>query len=471
MEHGVGHPEERGYVLRVVLKEFLGLEYRTRLCDRAATHLSLEGVEQPRGIDIEDSLFPTGDDEWLSRDSLPLEPLESWSPPPWIRTAALGRQAIPVLLGRRVALGDYCLEDCHGIRLGLDIFGSVFFMLSRYEEAVAPSVRDDHDRFPASASVAFREGFLDRPIVDEYVDVLWACMKRLWPDLRRRSRQYKMMPTHDVDVVSTVIGRPWSKVGRSAMGDIIRRRSPAGACGRLLTRARNSYDDDPLNTFDFLMEQSESHDLVSEFYFMTGDGKCGPDGTYSIDAPFVQRLMKRIHDRGHLIGLHASYGTFRTAKAIRGEFDHLLRVAEKLRIDQPRWGGRQHYLRFGVPETWASWDEAGLDYDSTLSYADHVGFRCGTCHEFPVFDLRRRTQLRLTERPLIAMDGSLLDERYMGLGLHEVPVVLTNLATQCRAANGNLVVLWHNSSLYSEDMHSMYTWLVEGLSPVAPDFG
>ena len=53
-------------------------------------------------------------------------------------------------------------------------------MLSRYEEAVLLD-RDDHDRFPATASIAYKTGFLDRPIIDEYVEILWVAMKRVWP--------------------------------------------------------------------------------------------------------------------------------------------------------------------------------------------------------------------------------------------------------------------------------------------------
>jgi len=33
-----------------------------------------------------------------------------------------------------------------------------------------------------------------------------------------------------------------------------------------------------------------------------------------------------------------------------------------------------------------AWADAGMDYDSTLSYADRPGFRCGTCSEYPAFD-------------------------------------------------------------------------------------
>lgn len=55
--------------------------------------------------------------------------------------------------------------------------------------SVAPCVCSgaaDHDRFPATASLAYRAGFLDRPQIDEYLEILWAAMRRLWPGLQRK---------------------------------------------------------------------------------------------------------------------------------------------------------------------------------------------------------------------------------------------------------------------------------------------
>ena len=132
------------------------------------------------------------------------------------------------------------------------------------------------------------------------------------------------------------------------------------------------------------------------------------DGVYSMDDPWIRRLLKKIHDRGHEVGLHLSYNTFRI----------LIRRALNLSgstgmygegIDQKVWGGRQHFLRWENPTTWQNWEDAGLDYDSTLGLSHHTGFRCGTCFDYPVFNLVTRTALKLRERPLIVMDSALLE--------------------------------------------------------------
>ena len=44
-----------------------------------------------------------------------------------------------------------------GAAMTVDVLGSIFFLLTRYEEIVI-GTRDRHGRFPASASIAGREG-------------------------------------------------------------------------------------------------------------------------------------------------------------------------------------------------------------------------------------------------------------------------------------------------------------------------
>ena len=457
IEHAKGLAAERQYVLDVVFTSYLGLDYELREHSRPGTRITLIGDESQRELTVEDCLFDIPGDHWLTPQSLPSEPLAPWSPPGWLRGARELPAATPVIYGHpRPSPDDHRDEAC-SLRLDFDIFGSIFFMLTRYEEVVLPDSRDMHDRFAASSSLARREGFLERPIVDEYVEILWAALKHLWPELRRPKRHYRVVPTHDVDVVSSFLGLPWQRVARATLGDLARRGGASAALRRVRYSTRHSLKHDPLDTFDFLMEESETHGLVSEFYFMTGDGRSARDGRYSVEVPFVRRLLRRIRDRGHVIGLHASYGTSMDSKATRGEFEHLRRVMDELGIHQELWGGRQHYLRFHSPETWRDWDAAGLDYDSTVSYVENAGFRCGTCHEFPTFDLLQRRRLRLRERPLIAMEGSLLDQRYMALSLDAAVERMCELGDSCRGVRGDYVFLWHNSHLASEREKSAYS--------------
>ena len=283
--------------------------------------------------------------------------------------------------------------------------------------------------------------------------------------MQRKLRKYRVMLSHDVDHPLSVANKPWPAVLRNAGGDLLRRKDFRLATQRLYARLasyRGSFDADPCNTFDFIMETSERHGLQDAFYFITDHSAGAIDGDYSIGMPWVRGLMRRIHARGHEIGLHPSYNTFRDAAQTRREFVRLLEVAEEEGIKQNQWGGRQHYLRWEASTTWQNWADAGLSYDSTLSFADHAGFRCGVCYEFPTFNLPKRQRLNLYERPLIVMDASLFGKEYMQLAPQAALRKISALAKACQDYNGQFTLLWHNSMLLTGSQKRLYREVVEG---------
>jgi hypothetical protein len=371
-----------------------------------------------------------------------------------------GVEELPVLYGRGTARQEAVASNPDGVVLSIDVFGGAFFMLTRYEELVKPE-RDEHGRFPATASLARAEGFLHRPIVNEYAELLWSALQRCWPGARRRQRSFSLHLTHDVDHPLAATGIARRAVLRNAAGDVVRRRAPDLAARRLMAlarRARRRPAHDPYNTFDFLLGVSESHALRSSFYFMAPERPGPLDGVYDLHDPWIRGLLEQIHARGHEIGLHPSYDTYRDAARIEQEFARLRRATDALGIRQERWGGRQHYLQWESPTTWAHFERAGLDYDSSVGYADAVGFRSGICHEHPLFDLRARRTLRLRERPLIAMDVTL--SGYLGLSPDAARTAVLDVAAACRRHGGQLVLLWHNNEVARRVDQDWYRSLV-----------
>jgi hypothetical protein len=113
--------------------------------------------------------------------------------------------------------------------------------------------------------------------------------------------------------------------------------------------------------------------------------------------------------------------------------------------------------------SWQIWKDAGLDYDSTLGFADHVGFRCGTYHEFPVFNLSTRSPLRLRERPLVAMDTTLLAPQYMALRPEQAIEWIERLSSTCRRFGGTFSLLWHNTNLVQAWQGRLYLKILEAI--------
>jgi len=169
--------------------------------------------------------------------------------------------------------------------------------------------------------------------------------------------------------------------------------------------------------------------------------------------------MSSINSNGFDIGLHPSFLTYKDKEQTQREFELLKSRAKGLSIDQDTWGGRQHYLKWDPIETKHNWENAGLDYDSTLGYADFVGFRTGTCHDHPIFDPLGRKEMKLIERPLILMDCTLVAERYMNLGYSKQAYeMVQNLKGHCSRHNGNFNFLWHNSHFLLEEDKALFEY-------------
>lgn len=350
-------------------------------------------------------------------------------------------------------------EVAGGFRFGYDILALAAWMMTRQEEIGAEQL-DEHGRFPAVASHAFRYGYLERPIVDEWFFILGQVIKRQWPGLELKKSQFTVSVSHDVDQPSPIGFSSYPRVLRSMLGQVVKKRSLAGAIQlpiiKLNTRTQ-LYRGDPYNTFDWIMDASERNGLRSAFYFICGRTNPARDALYDVGHPAIRALLRRIHERGHEVGLHPSYETYMTPGAIADEFKTLRKVCEEEGVRQAEWGGRMHYLRWRHPETLREWSQAGLNYDSTLGYADLPGFRCGTCYDYPAYDLVRDELLDLRIRPLVVMECTVTAERYMGLGKgDEALQKIVALKEACRAVGGRFELLWHNSELLSGEDRRLF---------------
>ncbi|MGL3044487.1 polysaccharide deacetylase family protein, partial [Acinetobacter pecorum] len=217
---------------------------------------------------------------------------------------------------------------------------------------------------------------------------------------------------------------------------------------------KNIFKLDPYNTFNWLMEKSEKNNLKSRFYFICG-GKTKFDANYSVNNYVIKKLINQIKRRGHEVGIHPSYGCYLNPEQIQYEVTELKNIIGP----EHKIGARMHYLRFKYPETLIYLDDANVEYDSTLGYAEHIGFRCGTSHEYTPFNPITQQSLSIKVLPLILMEGTLY--HYMNLSLNEKTLnrVLL-LKKRCQFFNGNFTILWHNSELRSFKQRKFYESII-----------
>jgi hypothetical protein len=421
---------EKEYTFRVVLGEMLGVDYRVEFAEGEKNYrLCL-----PNGatLVLEDHFFEQKNEaDYLRAEHVPNK--IEWADSPF------GPENLAVVFGHN----HFTIKEKEA-RCGLDIFASAFFMLTRWEEYAQPD-RDAHGRFPAEKSLAVRADFLHRPVLNEWANLLWQLLQRLGWQQPRPQRQFQISLSCDVDHPRLW----WSAAARwkTVAGAIFRRGDWGEARYWLSMPERLSgVPRDPYDVFDAWFDFFAEKNLCAQFNFL-GERPRTSDCWYPLRHPFVQDLMQKIAARGHHIGFHPSYEAFENQAVFARELASLRAVAP-VEITS----GRQHYLRFAAPATWRAWAEAGLREDSTLGYAEAEGFRCGICHDFPVFDFLARRALPLREKPLVAMDVTLAQyRRYTPAQALER---LARLRHEVEKHGGDFTILWHNSSWHTPTWES-----------------
>jgi hypothetical protein len=345
-----------------------------------------------------------------------------------------------------------------GATIHYDILGLTYWMLTRLEEVRRKDL-DIHQRFPATSSHAFQHGYLERPIIDEWLNVLGQVIQRVWPELALKKHAFSIKVSHDVDSPSLYGFKPWSTIGRMMAGHLLKRRDIKAffiAPYVKLATGSQLHPTEPYNTFEWLMDISDANNIKSAFYFICG-GNHSHDADYEPEHPVIRNLMRRIHERGHEIGLHPSYDTFQKPALIKQEAERLKHICAEEGIKQNQWGGRMHYLRWEQPTTMRAWAGAGMTYDSTLGYADRPGFRCGTCHEYPAFDSVAQEQLSLRVRPLVVMECTVIGSVYLGLSVTDAAEAkMQQLKMRCQQVSGTFALLWHNSYFKTTHLKNIY---------------
>jgi len=322
-----------------------------------------------------------------------------------------------------------------------DILSSCFFMLSRLEEIIKKA-RDNHGRFSAFASTAYRQNFLDIPLVDQYALILREWIKTLKTGWSPVLSQWKIKLSHDID-------RPLRYSGpggypRALGSALLREHDLARAWSHIIfARRLLSQQQDPYyRSIDELGRISRQFGFASSFYFMAA--RPGPHQTgYDPASSLLTKCFRDLVRNGHTIGFHPGYSTLNNPAELVAEKEKL-----EVALGRPVTEGRQHYLRFEVPVTWRHWEQAGLTSDSSMGFADHEGFRCGTCWPYTPFDIEQDRELDLLEVPLTVMDGTL--HTYRKMTPAEGKRKILEIARRCAEVGGTFTLLWHNSSFHFE---------------------
>ena len=315
-----------------------------------------------------------------------------------------------------------------------DIFAASFYLISRYEEYL-PHVQDIHERFPANESLAHKNDFLEKPVVDIWAYMFLEILKEKFPNYTFKEGEFQLISTIDVD---TAFAFKHKGIVRSIGGyinDIIHFRF-VNLWYRLLTNL--NFKEDQYDTYADILKIQKEHKVKTLFFFLIGDYTTFDKNISFFNNKF-KSLIKSVADYAK-IGLHPSYFSIKNDEKLK---------KEKLRLESivntPIVFSRQHYLRLKIPETYQNLIDLDIEEDYTMGYAKYVGFRASTCTPFYFYDLDFEIQTPLKLFPFAFMDVSLKD--YMKLSNEESLAKILELKNEVKMVNGTFISLFHNETL------------------------
>lgn len=315
-----------------------------------------------------------------------------------------------------------------------DPFSAAFFLISRYEE-YWPHKKDGYGRFTVDQSIAYKHGFLQFPVIDQWAMDIKRKLQERNPKMEVKEPRYTFTPTIDVDVAYAYKLRGLIRTLGGAIRSITHF-DPEEFFQRF--RVLGGWEKDPFDTFKYQHDLHKKHKLSVIYFILFADYDVN-DKNISVLNKRFQHLIKSLGDYAE-IGIHPSYNSFERPARLRKEIERLSAT-----INKEITRSRQHFLRINFPSTYRQLDDSGIKHDYTMGYARHIGFRASTARPFYFYDLEMEMPTYLQIHPFAVMDGTLKD--YMNLSPQQSEDNLKALIDRTKAVNGEFISLWHNHSL------------------------
>lgn len=320
-----------------------------------------------------------------------------------------------------------------------DLFAATFYLISRYEEYLLFDP-DKHCRFTSDQSLAFKGGFLEDPIVDQWAFKMAGTIKLKFPSFEIAERKFDFLPTIDIDNAYAYQHKGFSRAFLGTFKSLLSLRFRDFKCRiGVYLHLRPDPFDVYSNVFPILK------DWPNTIWFALV-GKYGRyDKNISIRNSAMRTLLIKIGQEFR-VGIHPSYQSSTNFDKVRFEISEIVNV-----LDRDVSLSRQHYLRIFLPTTYRNLVALGIKEDYSMGYSKLSGFRAGTCTPFPFYDLNEETVIDLKIVPFQTMDFTLC--RQMKLTPLQAVDHIMGLVSKVKAVNGTFVSIWHN-----EYMSGMSPW-------------
>lgn len=320
--------------------------------------------------------------------------------------------------------------------LPFDIFSAAFYLLSRYEEYV-PHLKDEMARFPAEESLAFKEGFLQQPVVDIWAYRFKAVLLEHFPDMEFPKHEFQLHHVVEAAQPFAYAHRGFLRnfvgffqdLGRFRIKNIFNR-------SRVLFKLRK----DPFDTFTWMMNAGRKGSSKLSVFFLLGEGFSFKEDINTKREKY-KGLVKHVGDYTE-VGLIFSYHSLGDEERLKQE----KRQMEEL-THRPLASSMNDKLLVNLPHNYRNLLELEVAKDMTMVYENELGFRGGTCTPFLFFDLDYEIKTPLVIYPLAGKTSA-----FVGKTEGEIESELHRVRDAVREVNGTFSLLFTNRDFVEEQV-------------------
>jgi hypothetical protein len=322
----------------------------------------------------------------------------------------------------------------HEGECGFDLFSAVFFLASRIEE-YGEGKTDSMGRFIPELAVQVRNGWNNRPLIDEWRVILLDNLRSRWPEVKLQPDSQRGELTVDVDSAFAYLHKGLYRTAGGIVKDLSR-----GDFGNLkrrisvLTGAREDHYD----TYQYIIRAASASNASLRWFFLLADF-----GAHDKNVPHTSKALRRVIRKlseTYPVGIHPGIGSHSDREILNREIKRLAEITGSAVSTS-----RQHYLKLSFPETYRRLIACGITEEHSMGWATDTGFRLGTAFPVKWYDVESEEITSLTLVPFCAMDTTL--RKYLRLSPDEAIERLRALKAITAHTGGGFRVLWHNETV------------------------
>ena len=341
----------------------------------------------------------------------------------------------PVLpnVGEWIGMPTLFAADHDNHTLPFDIFSAIFYLISRYEEYL-PYTPDKHGRYPVTESILYKNNWLERPLVDEWVSSFRKLLEKTWQTGINPSA-FSFTPSYDIDMAYSHAYKGFKRIIGAYIKALLK-----GDVEQISHRTQvlKKKITDPYDSFAWTRHQHEAGQFSPLYFILCAHRTTAFDKNIHPKHPAMIRVIKQLSKEG-TVGIHPSYYAThydRVAKE-KGTLHHI--TGKPINIS------RQHYIRLVLPTTYQVLMDNDITDDYSMGYGTHIGFRAGTGASFPWYDLEKDAVAPIRTHPFCFMDSTAHFDMHMDV--HEAFSRLNKIADKLKETGSTLIPVFHNFSL------------------------